>query len=424
MSRLDGYIAKIFHIEDSQLSRSVIEREQLEQLNRLLEWCRTNSTYYADYPEKLHALSEIANLPFITAQMLTEHHREMVCVSQSEISRIVTMCTSGTSGIQKRLFFSEPDQKLTVDFFACGLSEMNEPGDRCMILMPGHRPGGMSWLIGQALEQIGAVPVPCGHDKTFEEMASLLREQQITTIVGSPVQILSLGRYLEYYNLPHNIKAVLVSSDYLPETVRKAIMDTLHCQVYDHYGITEAGLGFSIECEQHQGLHIRENDLFVEIINPETGLPVPDGQWGEMVFTTLTRRAMPLIRYRTGDKARFLSENCGCGSIVKRMDKIPGRIQQLRDTYCMPVLDEILFQLPHILDYQAIFDTKEQTLSLKLLLTEYVENLGEQIEVMLKPVLKENHTATYICEYLDEVNRYTVKSLYLAKRTVLSKENI
>ncbi len=77
---------------------------------------------------------------------------------------------------------------------------------------------------------------------------------------------------------------MLVSSDYLPETVRKALEATLHCTVYDHYGITEAGLGFSIECEMHQGLHIRENDLLVEIIDCQTNLPVADGQWGELVL--------------------------------------------------------------------------------------------------------------------------------------------
>ena len=422
MSRLDGYMAKQFHIAPEQLSRSVIEAKQLGAVNQLLQWCKSHSGYYDDYPEQLQSLDEITMLPFLTAQTLAEHCQELVCVSQSEISRVVTMQTSGTSGLQKRLYFSEADQQLTVDFFACGLSELNEPGDRCMILMPGHRPGGMSYLIGQALEQIGAIPVPCGYDKTFAEMAELLQQQQVTTMVGSPVQILSLARYLRHYQLPHRIKAVLVSSDYLPETVRHAIEETLHCDVYDHYGITEAGLGFSIECECHQGLHMRENDLLVEIIEPQTLQPVPDGQWGEMVFTTLTRRAMPLIRYRTGDKARLLAEPCACGSIVKRMDKIPGRIQQLEDCYCMPVLDELLFQLPQVMDYQARYSSVKKQLHLHLLLTENVMHLEQKVDTLLRSVLQKGDTLQLTMNVLCEINRYAVKSLYAAKRKLIRED--
>ena len=422
MSKLDGYIAEQFHIEAEQLNRAVIEQEQMKRLNELLTWCKNNSMYYAGYPDSLSALDEICTLPFLTPQMLAENHQELVCVSQSEISRIVTMQTSGTSGLQKRLYFSEHDQQLTVDFFAYGLSELNVPGDRCMILMPGNRPGGMSYLIGKALEKLDAVPVPCGHDKSFAEMAELLQTQQVTTLVGSPVQILSLGRYLQHFQLSHNIKAVLVSSDYLPETVRCAIRETLQCDVYDHYGITEAGLGFSIECECHQGLHIRENDLLVEIIHPETGLPVPDGEWGEMVFTTLTRRAMPLIRYRTGDRARILPEPCTCGSVVKRMDKISGRMQQLDADYCMPVLDELLFQIPEIIDYQARYYKTGQKLYIYALAIAGEERLAEKIKDFLQPVLKEGHTLTLCCERLDETNRYMAKSLYAAKRTVIAEE--
>lgn len=234
-----------------QPDRAAIEQWQLAQFNQLLLWCKANSAFYADYPSHVDRLADVSKLPFVTAQDIALRGDELCCVSQSQISRVVTMQTSGTSGQRKRLYFSEADQQSTVDFFACGLSELNGPDDRCMILMPGHHPGGMSDLIARALKKIGAVPIHCGNDRTFSEMAELLAAHQVTTLVGSPVQILSLARYLQACQLPHHIKAVLVSSDYLPEAVRKAIAITLHCAVYDHYGITEAGLGFSIECSAH-----------------------------------------------------------------------------------------------------------------------------------------------------------------------------
>lgn len=418
MSRLDGWMAQKLGILPEQLDRSVIEQQQLTELNKLLQWCRSRSTYYRDYPEQLQSLSELTTLPFLTGTDLVEHGQQLVCVSQSEISRVVTMQTSGTSGRSKRLFFSQADQQLTIDFFACGLSELNHTGDRCMILMPGNRPGGMSHLIQQALLQIRVVPVPCGNDVSFAHMARLLAVHRVSTMVGSPVQILSLARYLQHYQLPHSIKAVLVSSDYLPESVRRAIADTLHCAVYDHYGITEGGLGFSIECEQHQGLHIRENDLLVEIINPDTGMPVADGQWGELVFTTLTRRAMPLIRYRTGDKVRLLATPCACGSVVKRMDKIGGRLAQLAESYTITELDERIFQLPSVVDYQVHYQKAQHQLTLYVLLTEPLSQWKDAIETLLQPVLQQGDTLLVEGEMLPE-QQTEIGSFYQAKRKIM-----
>ncbi len=424
MSRLDGWMAQKFGIAPEQLTREIIEQRQLQELNRLLSWCAENSSYYKDYPQQFSSLEELAALPFLTGEDIIRQGNRMVCVSQSEISRVVTMQTSGTTGASKRLYFSEADQQLTVDFFACGLSELNRAGDRCMVLMPGNRQGGMSYLIQQALRTLDVVPVPCDNRASFAQIAQSLQQEQVTTMVGSPVQILSLARYLRHYGLPHQLKAVLVSSDYLPESVRQAIADTLHCAVYDHYGITEGGLGFSIECEQHCGLHIRENDLLVEIIDPATGQAVPEGQWGEMVFTTLTRRAMPLIRYRTGDKARLLAEPCACGSVVKRMDKIDGRIQQLQAPYCMSVLDELMFQLPQLVDYQVTYEAAERQLQLQLLLTEKSAAVESVICARLQPLLQPGDQLVLYGEALTAQNRETAHSFYAAKRRVLTGDTI
>lgn len=420
MSRLDGWMAQKFGITLEQLNREVIEQWQLQELNRLLCWCRENSSYYKDYPVQLNSLEELSMLPFLTGEDIIQRGNHMVCVSQSEISRVVTMQTSGTSGASKRLYFSEADQQLTIDFFACGLSELNDSGDRCMVLMPGNRQGGMSYLIQQALRTLDVTPIPCDNHASFAQIAQMLQQEQINTMVGSPVQILSLARYLRHYNLPHQIKAVLVSSDYLPESVRQAIADTLNCAVYDHYGITEGGLGFSMECEQHEGLHIRENDLLVEIIDPVTGKIVPDGQWGEMVFTTLTRRAMPLIRYRTGDKARILAKPCVCGSVVKRMDKIDGRFQQLQEPYCMSVLDEQMFQLPQLVDYQVTYDAAKRQLQLRLLLAEELAVMKPILSDKLQSLLQFGDTLQLEGEVLTAQNRDTVQSLYTGKRRILT----
>lgn len=415
-SKLDLWLAASMKIPIAGLSRKAIEQWQLQHLNHLLPWARQHSSYYQYLPERLECLADIARLPLMDTGQLSEHGQQMLCVSQSEISRVVTAQTSGTMGDAKRLFFTPEDHQSTVRFFACGISELVQPGDRMLILMPSSREGSIGTLIEQALTALDAVAVPCGPQETFAVMAKKIVQHQVNTIVGSPVQLLSLARYMQQENIDCQIKAVLVSSDYLPEMVRTQLEQELQCTVFDHYGITESGYAFSIECSVHQGLHIRENDLLVEIIEPQTGLTVPDGQWGELVFTTLTRTAMPLIRYRTGDRARLLAEPCPCGSIVKRMDKIRGRIEQLEQPYPITLLDEQLFAIKPLVDYRAVYLAEKKILQVTLRLRPDSEQLGKiQVEQQLKALL---HPGDSLQLILQQWQRQQVSSLYHGKRQV------
>ena len=126
----------------------------------------------------------------------------------------------------------------------------------------------------------------------------------------------------------NNIEKILLSTDYVPEILIKEITDKFHCRVFTHYGMTEMGYGGGVECEALNGYHMREADFYFEIINPDTGKRVEEGQYGEVVFTTLTREGMPLIRYRTGDIACFSSEPCVCGTFLKTMGRVFGRIDK------------------------------------------------------------------------------------------------
>jgi phenylacetate-coenzyme A ligase PaaK-like adenylate-forming protein len=122
--------------------------------------------------------------------------------------------------------------------------------------------------------------------------------------------------------------------------------------------MTEMGHGGGVECEALDGYHLREADLYFEVVDYKTGEACPDGDTGEVVFTTLTRQGMPLVRYRTGDIARMITQPCPCGSILKRMDYVKGRWDSLvrLDTDCTLTvceMDEALFRLPGLLDYRA-----------------------------------------------------------------------
>jgi phenylacetate-CoA ligase len=122
--------------------------------------------------------------------------------------------------------------------------------------------------------------------------------------------------------------------------------------------MTEMGLDGGVECSAHDGYHMRDADLLFEIIDPVTGKPVNNGEYGEVVFTTLTRRGMPLIRYRTGDMSRFMTQPCPCGSVLKRIERVSGRISEAMRLYdgsslSLAQIDEILFRDPCVFAYEA-----------------------------------------------------------------------
>ncbi|NTV64606.1 MAG: phenylacetate--CoA ligase family protein, partial [Oscillochloris sp.] len=129
------------------------------------------------------------------------------------------------------------------------------------------------------------------------------------------------------------------------------------CTAYNHYGMTEMGLGGGVECRARCGYHLREADLLFEIVDLASGAPLPDGEEGEIVFTTLTRAGMPLIRYRTGDAGHILAGPCPCGSRLRRLARVTHRLEGRHSlagaTLTMADLDEALFPLPALVGFSA-----------------------------------------------------------------------
>jgi phenylacetate-CoA ligase len=188
---------------------------------------------------------------------------------------------------------------------------------------------------------------------------------EIDCLVGIPTQVFSIARHPRAREIPSGrIKSVVLSADYAPSALIRELRRVWGCPVFNHYGTTEMGLGGGLECEALSGYHLREADLFFEIINPDAGRPEPPGAVGEVVFTTLTRTGLPLIRYRTGDLARFEPEPCPCGTVLRRMDTIAGRLRErvrLRTGDWLEIsdLDEALFPLPGIMNYSAAVSSEE-----------------------------------------------------------------
>ena len=340
--------------------REPLEEYQLDRIRETVRYAAGRSRFYKEQFKEINADSirsfqDFQNLPFTFPQQISSRPLEFLCVPQSEVKRIVTLKSSGTSGNEKRICFTEEDLALTVDFFQWGMSCLTDSTDRVLVLLPGNAYGSIGDLLKKALSEMGIRCFVGGVMVNAEETARLIKENGITCIVGIPIQIMQLARMES--KAFQRIKKVLLSTDYVPEALISELTE-YGCRVFTHYGMTEMGYGGGVECEALDGYHMREADLYFEIVDPVTALPVPDGQWGEVVFTTLTRKAMPLIRYRTGDIAAFSPLPCPCGTFLKTMKRVKGRLgNEIRiggnESLTLAELDEIILPFRKVMDYSV-----------------------------------------------------------------------
>ena len=385
-----------------KLTREGLEELQLRRLNETFARLKARGGFYKDYPEKLESLSDLQKLPFTTAQMLSEHPGKFLLTSQSEVSRVISGATSGTTGPAKRVFYTAQDTEHTVGFFAAGISEMLSAGEKCLIAFPFTGPFGLGDLIAQAVERLGATPIKAGFGGVWGELTALVRETQPETYIGFPVTLLSLARI---YGEDFPIKRALVSGDACPKGVMGELEKALGSKLYPHYGSRECGLGGAVTCPAFEGMHLRENHIIPEIID-ENGNVLPDGEYGELVITTIGADAMPLIRYRTGDFTRILPP-CLCGGITKRLDTVFRQEGELS----MEELDSKLLHIPELVDYRASFDGK-LTIEARTL----CEGVQRQIYDGAKEIYPELQVNVHTSLY-----RQSDRPLYLGKRHIVQE---
>jgi len=384
---VDNWIKEKIGCTAERLSLKDIEEYRLQKLRATLDHALRHSPFYQKHLQYysdngLKDLADFKNIPFTTPEDIRDQGLQMLCVSQSEIERVVTLDSSGTTGKPKRLYFTAEDQKLTVDFFMQGMSLLTSPGDKVLILMPGERPGGIGDLLATALERIGAIPVKHGFVTDLKETLEIISRDRINVLVGVPIQVLALAKYYEWTGgaKPLALKKMLLSTDYVPQATVDYIQKVWGCEVFRYYGMTEMGLGGGIECSKHNGFHLHVADFFLEVIHPATGEVLPEGEYGEVVLTTLTRKGMPLIRYRTGDLSRYLPGNCPCQWVTPRLENIKARksgVVHIAPDCSLTIadLDESLLSLPRVVDFSAtVYSDSGQTI-----LELEIKSLGKKV---------------------------------------------
>ena len=284
---------------------------QLRLVNETIDYARRNTPFYRRHlaflqARPLKSLSDIARIPFTTPSDLARDPFGFLAVRQADVARIVTLRTSASTGNAKRLFFTEEDLELTVDFFHHGMSTLVKPGQRVMVFLPGERADSVGDLLVRGLARMDVRAFAYGPISDPVNAAQAFAAFGAHCLVGIPTQILALVSSSDGAAPgKESIKSVLLTTDYVPRAIAETLEKAWDCRVFNHYGMTEMGLGGGVECEALSGYHLRDADLYFEVVDHESGQAVPDGTKGEVVFTTLTRRGMPSHTIQDRGQGRF-----------------------------------------------------------------------------------------------------------------------
>ena len=278
-------------------------------------------------PADIRSLADIAKLPFmVKADLRDTYPFGLFAVPMSEVVRL--HASSGTTGKPIVVGYTRSDLEVWMEVVkramaSCGLN-------RADVIQVSYGYGLFTGGLGAhyGAEALGATVVPTSGGNTKRQIM-LMRDFGTTAICCTPSYFnfmieQAAAEGIDMRNLP--IKAGLFGAEPWTEEMRKRIEAASGIKAYDIYGLSEIiGPGVGIECRCRKGMHIFEDHFYPEIINPETGEVLPDGEFGELVLTTLTKVAMPMIRYRTRDLTRIIAEPCECGRTLRRIERISSR---------------------------------------------------------------------------------------------------
>lgn len=325
---------KLFYNQTLEtLPQSEIKKIQLDLLKRQLQRALKTPFYAHLFKTKpvpeIKTLADVALLPLMDKNDLRQAYPDgLIAVPKHEIVRIHT--SSGTTGIPTVLYLTQHDVEMAADTMARGLWMQGlRPDDTFQIMVSyGLFTGGLMMHYGA--EKLGAAVLPASTGNTLRQL-QYMQDFHVSAIHLTPGYLQYLMNSLKpNEGFASSLKTVIIGAEAVAPQTRKHIENRLGIEIFDCYGLSEMnGPGVAMECSHHQGLHIWEDRYLMEIIDPQTLQPVPDGSYGELVLTDLTHEAMPLLRYRTHDITRILPEPCPCGRTHRRIDRIKGRTDDM-----------------------------------------------------------------------------------------------
>lgn len=319
-------------------SREKLREIQSERLVKMVKSCYENVPFYKKKfdemgikPEDIKSIDDISKLPFTYKQDLRDNYPfGLFAVPEEDVVRI--HASSGTTGKQTVVGYTAHD----IDIWA-------ESAARAIVAIGGTKKDKVHVSYGYGLftgglglhygaEKLGATAIPVSSGNTSRQI-QILQDFGSDIICCTPSYAMYIGESIREKGIdPKSLKlrAGIFGAEAWSENMRKQIEEILDIKAYDIYGLSEiAGPGVSCECVEQAGMHVNEDYFYPEIIDPDTGEVLPDGEYGELVFTCIGKEALPLIRYRTRDVAKLTHEKCACGRTLVRMSKPHGRTDDM-----------------------------------------------------------------------------------------------
>jgi len=300
-------------------------------------------------------------LPLTTGAEMAKFPENYFCVPREELIHVLS--TSGTSGLQKKVYLTQGD--LDRQLLMIGTHLCRFPGaTRVLAIFFVREP---TWSAGsiarRGVEKAGIFGLLCGSHRTVREQIELIKEYGINLLISTPAYVHRMTVEAEEELKALGVRWIHLSGQPWTEELRREIERAWGAKAIDVYGSTECVCGMAAECPYQNGLHVSELDYWVEIIDPRSAELLPAGQDGEMVVTTLSRRGMPLIRYRTGDLAHLIPEKgrCECRMPLRKISRVRGRVDDMLivgagDNVYPDEFDRAVLSVPGVTDYQLVIE--------------------------------------------------------------------
>ena len=358
--------------EDERMDRKELEQLQLERLESTLNRVYLNVPFYRKKfdeagfnPDELNSLDDIRKLPFTVKDDLRANYPYgLFAVPLREVVRV--HASSGTTGMSTVVGYTKNDIKTWSNLVARILTATGVTADDVVQIAFNYGLFTGAFGLHYGAERVGASVIPMSAGNTKRQI-KLMQDFKTTALVSTPSYAMLIADTMIEMGINRNalsLKFGLFGAEPWSDAMRKELQDKLKIIATDNYGLSEVmGPGVSGECRERNGLHIAEDHFLVEVLDPKTLKPVAPGEVGELVITTLTKEAFPMIRYRTRDLTRIIDEPCACGRTLRRMARIMGRTDDMliiRGVNVFPQqIETVLFEIegtePH---YQIIIDRK------------------------------------------------------------------
>ena len=403
-------MSKYYNQQMETASRETISALQLERLQKTVKHVYENVPLYRERmdaagikPEDVKTLDDLTRLPFTSKQDLRDTYPYgMFAVPMDDVVRL--HASSGTTGKQIVVGYTEGDLDIWNEICARALTAAGGTKSDKVHVSYGYGlfTGGLG-LHGGATK-LGATCIPVSSGNTARQI-TILQDFESDILCCTPSYAMYLGEEIEKSGVdPKSLKlrAGIFGAEPWTEEMRRQIETKLDIKAYDIYGLTEImGPGVAYECEAQKGMHVNEDHFIIEIINPETGEHMPDGEQGEIVFSCITKKAFPLLRFRTKDIGVITHEKCSCGRTFVRMSKPRGRTDDMliiRGVNVFPSqIETVVLRMGYAPNYQLIVDRVNNldTLEVRLEMTpelfsdvtSELENTQRAISAQLRDLL-------------------------------------